>query len=154
MGQEIEKEDFSDADYLKFSAQLQGDLAALQLVLERPHFGAGETTIGAELELNLIDAAAQPLPQNREILASISDPRVKLELDRFNLELNCRPLPLAGRAAGRHGAHGAHRPVAVVDHPAQPDADAGRGPRSQPRPADGSLSEEARRARATRCRRR
>ena len=61
MGQEIEKEDFSDADYLKFSAQLQGDLAALQLVLERPHFGAGETTIGAELELNLIDAAAQQL---------------------------------------------------------------------------------------------
>ena len=40
---------------------LQGDLAALQLVLERPHFGAGETTIGAELELNLIDAAAQQL---------------------------------------------------------------------------------------------
>lgn len=97
MGQDIDKEDFSAADYQEFTAQLQGDLAALQLVLERPQFGAGETTIGTELELNLVDAAAQPLPRNREILAEVNDPRVKLELDRFNLELNGSPLPLRGR---------------------------------------------------------
>lgn len=104
MGQDIEKEEFSEADYQRFGAQLQGDLAALQQVLLRPDFGAGETTIGAELELNLIDAAAQPLPQNREILAALDDPRVKLELDRFNLELNCSPLPLRGSPFSQLGA--------------------------------------------------
>ena len=55
MGQDIEKEDFAEADYREFSAQLQSDLAALQLVLARPHFGAGETTIGTELELDWDD---------------------------------------------------------------------------------------------------
>ena len=104
MGQDIEKEDFAEADYQRFDAQLQDDLAALQQVLERPDFGAGETTIGAELELNLIDAAAQPLPYNREILAALGDPRVKLELDRFNLELNCSPLPLRGSPFAQLGA--------------------------------------------------
>lgn len=104
MGQDIDKEDFSEADYREFTAQLQSDLAALQLVLERPQFGAGETTIGTELELNLVDATAQPLPRNREILAEVSDPRIKLELDRFNLELNGSPLPLRGRPFNTLGA--------------------------------------------------
>src|SRR4051794_17624312 len=104
MGQDIEQEDFQDSDYRKFAEQLRGDLAALAEVLGRPGFGAGDPTIGIELELNLVDAAAQPLPLNREVLTAAGDPRVKLELDRFNLEINGSPLPLRGRPFQTLGA--------------------------------------------------
>ncbi len=97
MGQEIEQEVFSEADYGKFAEQLQRDLAALAIVLDRPGFGAGAATIGIELELNLIDKESQPLPRNREVLAAVDDSRVTLELDRFNLEINGSPVALRGR---------------------------------------------------------
>ena len=103
MGQEIEQEEFSDADHQKFSEQLRSDLAALEVVLARPGFGAGDATIGIELEVNLIDAAGQPLPLNQNVLADTNDSRVKLELDSFNLEINGSPLPLRGRPFGKIG---------------------------------------------------
>ena len=40
---------------------------------------------------------ARPLPQNQAVRAAAGDPRVTVELDRFNLELNATPTPLAGR---------------------------------------------------------
>lgn len=97
MGQEIGTATFADGDYEQFSRALRSDLAALGVVLARPGFGAGESTIGIELELNLIDAAGQPLLRNQEVLAATHDPRVKLEIARFNLEVNGSPLPLRGR---------------------------------------------------------
>jgi gamma-glutamyl:cysteine ligase YbdK (ATP-grasp superfamily) len=104
MGQEIDQEEFSAADYAQFAAQVQRDLGALELVLARPGFGAGETTIGVELEVNLIDDEARPLPLNQAVLATADDARVKLELDRFNLEVNGCPQPLRGRPFGQIGA--------------------------------------------------
>lgn len=96
MGQDIQQETFSQADHVRFAEQLRGDLAALELLLARPGFGAGEPSLGIELELNIIDAAARPLGLNREILTAADDARVKLELDRFNLEINGSPRPLRG----------------------------------------------------------
>jgi gamma-glutamyl:cysteine ligase YbdK (ATP-grasp superfamily) len=98
MGLEIEREQFSEAEYAAFAAKLESNLRALGLVLRRPGFGAGAINIGAELELNLVDAAACPLPVNREVLASANDRRLTLEINRFNLELNARPVALAGRS--------------------------------------------------------
>ncbi len=72
-------------------------LEALRQVLARPGFGVGPRTIGAELELFLVDAAGFPLPVNRQVLGQTMDPRMTVELDRFNLEVNLRPAPLAGR---------------------------------------------------------
>jgi hypothetical protein len=66
-------------------------------LLERPGFGAGPATIGAELELFLIDDAARPLPDNQAIRAAVADPRVNVELNRCNLALNASPALLAGR---------------------------------------------------------
>ena len=64
---------------------------------------AGAPTIGAELELFLIDRAGRPCPRNRAIGARAADPRVTVELNRFNLELNASPAPLAGRPFGALG---------------------------------------------------
>jgi Glutamate-cysteine ligase family 2(GCS2) len=54
-------------------------------------------TVGAELELCLVDSHGRALPRNQEVRAETADSRVVLEIDRFNLELNLTPAPLAGR---------------------------------------------------------
>jgi hypothetical protein len=97
MGIEIDREHFAPAEYARFRERLSACLSALEGLLARPGFGAGETTLGAELEVSLVDAAARPLPMNREVLAGTFDPRLTFELDRFNLECNLRHGPLAGR---------------------------------------------------------
>jgi hypothetical protein len=98
MGLDIERDEFSEEEFERFSARLREDLDALEELLGRPGFGAGPNSLGAELEVFLVDDAARPLPLNRSVLARAVDPRVALELDRFNLELNTLPVPLAGRS--------------------------------------------------------
>jgi hypothetical protein len=97
MGTEIDHEQFGERDYRRFAERLEECLAALGQLLDRPGFGSGPATVGAELELFLIDGAARPLPHNEVIRAAVADPRVTVELDRFNLELNATPVPLAGQ---------------------------------------------------------
>jgi gamma-glutamyl:cysteine ligase YbdK (ATP-grasp superfamily) len=100
MGQTIEKEYFFDEDYQRFSLRLLRCLVALRELLERPGFGEGAASIGAELELALVDADARPLPINLKVLGETVDPRVTVELDRFNLECNLRHTSLAGSPFG------------------------------------------------------
>src|SRR4029450_3899466 len=66
-------------------------------LLDRPGFGTGPTTVGAELELCLVDDQGRALPRNQEVRAETADPRVGLESDRVNLELSLTPAPLAER---------------------------------------------------------
>ncbi len=97
MGSDIAKEEFDERDYPRFRERLEECLAALAHLLDLPGFGVGPATIGAELELFLIDHAARALPRNQAVRAATADSRVTVELDRFNLELNASPIPLAGR---------------------------------------------------------
>ena len=97
MGTEITRDEFDESDYARFRQRLEHNLSELGRLLERPGFGAGPVTIGAELELNLVDGAARPLPRNQAVRAEAADPRITVELNRFNLELNSSPVPLAGR---------------------------------------------------------
>jgi hypothetical protein len=96
MGIEIDRERFDEADYVRFAERLEQCLEALDRLLRRPGFGVGPRTIGAELELFLVDRAGRPLARNQAILADAGDPRLTLELDRFNLEVNPSPSSLAG----------------------------------------------------------
>jgi gamma-glutamyl:cysteine ligase YbdK (ATP-grasp superfamily) len=97
MGTDIGKEEFDERDYSRFAERLEECLAVLAQLLNRPGFGTGPATVGAELELFLVDSAGRPLPHNQAIRAAVADPRVTVELDRFNLELNASPALLAGR---------------------------------------------------------
>ena len=97
MGTDIDHEEFGERDYARFAQRLEECLTVLGQLLNKPGFGAGPATIGAELELFLIDAAGRPLPHNQAIRAAVADPRVTLELNRCNLELNASPALLAGR---------------------------------------------------------
>jgi hypothetical protein len=97
MGTDIDNEEFGERDYSRFAERLGECLSVLGQLLNRPGFGAGRATMGAELELFLIDDAGRPLPHNQAIRAAVADPRVTVELNRFNLELNASPALLAGR---------------------------------------------------------
>ena len=97
MGADIENEEFDELDYSRFAERLGECLSALAQLLKLPGFGAGPATVGAELELFLVDSAARPLPCNQAIRAAVADPRVTMELNRCNLELNASPALLAGR---------------------------------------------------------
>jgi gamma-glutamyl:cysteine ligase YbdK (ATP-grasp superfamily) len=122
MGLQVDREVFDESDYSQFSARLNESLAALRALLARPGFGDGPASLGAELELNLIDDRGHPRPVNRAALEDARDPRLTLEADRFNLEINSQPFPArgepfaalardleeamaaAGRGAAQHGA--------------------------------------------------
>src|SRR5260370_12788541 len=97
MGSEITREEFGARDYALFRERLEQGLSGLGQLLQRSGFGVGPVTVGAELELCLVDDAAGPLPRNQAGRARAADPRIALELNRFNLELNASPVLLAGR---------------------------------------------------------
>ena len=97
MGLAIEQERFDPVDYRRFERRLDDCLAALGRLLDQPGFGAGPATVGAELELFLVDGRGRALPLNQVVREEAADPRVVLEIDRFNLELNLTLAPLAGR---------------------------------------------------------
>ncbi|HEV8653763.1 MAG TPA: glutamate--cysteine ligase [Actinomycetes bacterium] len=97
MGTGIEQETFDQGDYARFQQRLTQCLATLGRLLTRPGFGVGPATLGAELELCLVDDTARPLLRNQAVRAAAGDARVTVELDRFNLELNATPTLLAGR---------------------------------------------------------
>ena len=96
MGQRIDRDVFNEQDYEHFGQRLASCLAALSDLLDRPGFGVGPASVGAELELFLVDGAGRPLRRNEAVRAAAADPRVTLEIDRFNLELNSSPTRLAG----------------------------------------------------------
>jgi gamma-glutamyl:cysteine ligase YbdK (ATP-grasp superfamily) len=97
VGIEISQDHFGDADHAAFAAKLQRNLEALQSVLGRPGFGVGPLSMGAELEVNLVDPAGRPMPVNRAVLADTRDSRITLEVNRYNLEINARPVVMARR---------------------------------------------------------
>ncbi|NNL67163.1 MAG: glutamate--cysteine ligase [Myxococcales bacterium] len=97
MGQDIDQEDFSAEDFERYAKRLEDGLSALHTVLERPDFGKGPPSVGAELEFFLVDAAGDPLGRNEAVLEAAPDERLTVELNRFNLECNASPRALAGR---------------------------------------------------------
>lgn len=94
---DVDRDTFDDHDYDRMRDRLQQCLAALDVLLGRPGFGVGPRTVGAELELFLIDGQGHPLARNTEVRSRAADPRVTLEVDRFNVEGNLTPVALAGR---------------------------------------------------------
>ncbi|RLA57626.1 MAG: glutamate--cysteine ligase, partial [Gammaproteobacteria bacterium] len=91
MGIEINQTSFADQDYLDFSGRLEENLTALQQLLADPGFGCGPRSLGAELEMYIVDEGGNPLYANREIQAAADDAQLTLELNRYNLEYNLSP---------------------------------------------------------------
>ena len=95
MGIEIDRTRFSPGDYQAFQQRLEENLDALYQLADDPGFARGPGSLGAELEMYLVDANGRPLYANREVLEQASDPQLTLELNRYNLEFNLSPYALS-----------------------------------------------------------
>jgi gamma-glutamyl:cysteine ligase YbdK (ATP-grasp superfamily) len=96
MGLSIDRHQFKEEEFTRFGERLTQSLKALAHLVEQPGFGEGPLTIGAELELSIINSHGQAYPINRALLHCSHDEHLQLELDRFNLEYNLSPVALAG----------------------------------------------------------
>ncbi|MBR9882368.1 MAG: glutamate--cysteine ligase [Oceanospirillales bacterium] len=96
MGRAIDDADYSARSIRQFQQRLNDDLDALAAVLKRPGFGRGAGSFGAELELYIVNPQGRPVGRNFEIQERAGDPQVTLELNRYNLEYNLKPVPIKG----------------------------------------------------------
>ena len=95
MGEDISPVAFTREDRVRYRRKVRRCLDVFALMLNDFQFDVDHTMTGLELELNLIDAAAEPAMLNQQVLASLADPLFQTELGLFNLELNARPRMLA-----------------------------------------------------------
>jgi len=100
LGLFIDRSTFTDEEYVQAGVRLRENLEALRMLLDRPRFGVGPPSLGAELEMCIVDRDAQALPVNREVLEASNNPQLQFELDRFNLEYNLAPVAAAGKPFG------------------------------------------------------
>jgi hypothetical protein len=96
MGKDVPPAAFSREDRARYRQKVRRCLDVFALMLHDFAFDADRPTTGLEIELNLIDADAQPAMRNAEVLADLADPTFQTELGQFNLELNVRPRLIAG----------------------------------------------------------
>jgi len=96
MGSSIQQRSYSPEDRKKFSLRLRQNLKQLSQLLEQPNFGVGKSSLGAELELSLIDPQGNASWVNAKIIDLANDPQLTLELNRYNLEINLSPIAAAG----------------------------------------------------------
>jgi gamma-glutamyl:cysteine ligase YbdK (ATP-grasp superfamily) len=96
MGLSIDRDQFDEEEFTRFGQRLTQSLSALEHLVEQPGFGEGPLSLGAELELSIINSQGQAYPINRTLLNCSQDDHLQLELDRFNLEYNLSPVALAG----------------------------------------------------------
>jgi Glutamate-cysteine ligase family 2(GCS2) len=96
MGEEVAQHVFTSADRARYRQKVRRNLDAFAQLLRESRFDFDRPLTGLEIELNLVDEAAEPAMRNAEALAAIADPDFQTELGQFNLEINVAPRGLAG----------------------------------------------------------
>lgn len=96
MGQDVSVNAFSREDRVRYRQKVRRCLDVFALMLDDFGFDADRPMTGLELELNLVDADAEPAMRNDEILANLADSAFQTEMGQFNLELNARPRLIEG----------------------------------------------------------
>ncbi|AGZ38332.1 glutamate-cysteine ligase family protein [Actinoplanes friuliensis] len=96
MGKDLSGVVIAQDDRVHYRHKVRRCLEVLSSMLGNSAFDADSPTTGLEIELNLMDADAEPAMRNAEILANLADPTFQPELGQFNLELNARPRLISG----------------------------------------------------------
>ncbi len=96
MGKSLSEPAIAPVDRVRYRQKVRRCLDVLGLMLDDHAFDGDNGMTGLEIELNLMDADAEPAMRNAEILANLGDPTFQAELGQFNLELNARPRRLTG----------------------------------------------------------
>lgn len=97
MGQSLGQDSFSQSDKVTFKQRLHQQVELLKEELQHADYAAGEASIGAELEMYLVDASGQPVPRYRDLLALADNPLFQAELNQYNLEFNLSPVAAKGQ---------------------------------------------------------
>lgn len=96
MGKDIGPAAFSSDDRMRYRRQVRRCLDVLALMLDDVGFDSAQPMTGLEIELDLVDAHAEPAMRNAEVLAGLADPAFQTELGQFNLEFNAPPRLIEG----------------------------------------------------------
>lgn len=96
MGQNFDKTEFLKADYLAFNQKLHKQLDELRELLELGLVNEGSTSIGAELEMYIVDHNLLPAPLNQTLLSDLNNPLLQEEINQYNLEFNLAPVDTEG----------------------------------------------------------
>ncbi|NNG19357.1 glutamate--cysteine ligase [Naumannella sp. ID2617S] len=94
MGEQISRTDYSEADFEAYADRVARQQRQLAELLEQWPFDLAHPRAGMELEINLVDPEAAPVPLADQVLRAINDPQFVHELGRFNIELNLPPRQL------------------------------------------------------------
>ncbi len=96
MGQDVETHEFSREDRTRYRDKVRQCLDVFARMLAESSFDDERQLTGLELELNLVDANADPAMRNAHVLEVIADPAFVTELGQFNIEINVPPRELSG----------------------------------------------------------
>ncbi|WP_196138656.1 glutamate--cysteine ligase [Aliikangiella sp. G2MR2-5] len=97
MGRDILEREYSAKDYEQFNRRIHDQVDILKQVIAKPEFGKEPISIGAELEMYLMNSQGDVSPVNLELLELLQDIQYQTELNKFNLELNLSPVPAKGK---------------------------------------------------------
>src|ERR1700753_1095522 len=97
MGAGITSGDFTRDDRTRYRRKMRRCLDVFAMMLDDFQFDADHTMTGLELEINLVDGAAEPAMRTAEVLAALRDSSFQAELGLFNIEFNGRPRLIADR---------------------------------------------------------
>ncbi|AWK07658.1 glutamate--cysteine ligase [Streptomyces spongiicola] len=94
MGRDVPALVFTRDDRRRYRDKMQDCLDAFALMLRASRFESERPQVGMEIELNLVDGAAEPAMRSTDVLEAIADPAWSSELGRFNLEIDIPPRQL------------------------------------------------------------
>lgn len=101
MGTEVSSSRFNKQDFRAYEERLAMETALLEKWFSNDVFKEEHPKGGFELEAWLIDQNCLPAPFNEQFLDLSGDLLVVPELAKFNVEINGKPLTLAGNALGQ-----------------------------------------------------
>ena len=96
MGEEIQKENFEQADYDRFQQRLEQETELVRALFAENAFDNESRMLGYELELCLADGSGNPSKNNIDIIDATANPLFTSELAKFNMEINGNPFPYRG----------------------------------------------------------
>ena len=98
MGRDIQAIKISGEDRRRYRDKVRRSLDVFARMLRERLFEEHPSTVGQEIELNLVDEHGMPSMRNADVLDAIASPVWATEVGQFNLEINVPPRVLDGDA--------------------------------------------------------
>ena len=96
MGLNFQQHDFTDSQRQLFNERLQNQLSALPRELKRECYNQPDVSLGAELEMYLVNRQFSPAPINELVMQKARVTGLQEELNQYNIEYNLTPVNASG----------------------------------------------------------